>query len=339
VATRRNPAVSIPALFSTLTAYQRSAALKAAIELDVFTAVAEGNDTPAALARRCEAAERGMRILCDVVVVLGFLVKRDGRYALAPGAELFLDRRSPAYAASAVDFVASPFLVERFMTATEAVRKGGTVIPEDGTLAPENPVWVEFARAMGPVAAFQAELVANLLDAGAGARWKVLDVAAGHGAFGIALAKRNPNARIVALDWPNVLAVAEENARRAEVVDRFETLPGSALEVEFGGDYDLVLLTNFLHHFDPPGCERILRKAYAALRPGGKAVTLEFVPNEDRVSPPEAASFSLVMLVTTPSGDAYPFSELDRMCRNAGFASNELHDLAPTFHREVISTK
>jgi SAM-dependent methyltransferase len=330
--------VSIPALLSTLTAYQRSAALKAAIDLDVFTAVAEGHDTPAALARSRAAAERGMRILCDAMVVLGFLAKQDGRYALAPGAELFLDRRSPLYAASAASFMTSPRLVDHFMTATEAVRKGGTVIPDEGTLAPENPIWVEFARAMRPLAAFQARLLADLLEADAAPR-RVLDVAAGHGEFGIAFAKRNPGTVIVALDWPNVLPVAEENAREAAVIDRFEKLPGNALEVEFGSGYDLVLLTNILHHFDAEGCERILRKAHSALEPGGKAVTLEFIPNEDRVSPPEAASFSLVMLVTTPNGDAYTFSELDRMCRNAGFAKNELHDLPPSFHRVVVSTK
>jgi ubiquinone/menaquinone biosynthesis C-methylase UbiE len=332
------PQVSIPALFSTLTAYQRSAALKAAIDLDVFTAVGEGHDTPAALARSRAASERGMRILCDAVVVLGFLTKRNGRYALAPGAELFLDRRSPVYAGSAANFIASPRLIDHFMTATEAVRKGGTVIPDDGTLADENPIWVEFARAMGPIAAFQAQLVADLLEADAAPR-RVLDIAAGHGEFGIAIAKRSPSATVVAVDWPNVLVVAEENARKAGIIDRFEKLPGSALEVKFGSDYDIVLLTNFLHHFDTAGCEQILRKVHSALKPGGKAVTLEFVPNEDRVSPPEAATFSLVMLVTTPGGDAYTFSELDRMCRTAGFTKNELHDLAPTFHRVVISTK
>jgi ubiquinone/menaquinone biosynthesis C-methylase UbiE len=155
----------------------------------------------------------------------------------------------------------------------------------------------------------------------------------------VALARANPKAEIVALDWANVLTVAEETARKAGVIDRFRKLPGSALDVDFGEGYDLVLVTNFLHHFDPAGCETILRKVYRALKPGGSAVTLEFVPNEDRISPPEAATFSLVMLVMTPGGDAYTFRELDRMMRNAGFAKNELHELPPSLHRVVISTK
>ena len=100
-----------------------------------------------------------------------------------------------------------------------------------------------------------------------------------------------------------------------------------------------MLLTNFLHHFDAAGCETILKKVHRALKPGGRAVTVEFVPNEDRVSPPEAAAFSLTMLVLTPGGDAYTFAELERMMRNAGFAKNELRELPPSFQRVVVSTK
>jgi SAM-dependent methyltransferase len=331
--------VTIPTLFATLSAYQRSGAFKAAIDLDLFTAIGEGNDSTAALASRCRAAERGIRVLCDTLATMGLLTKKDGRYALARGADALLDRRSATYVGSAATFVASPQLMEPFMRVADAVRRGGTVIPDDGTLAAEHPIWVEFARAMGPLAALSGRLLANLLRADTAPPWKVLDIAAGHGEFGVALARVNRKAEIVALDWPNVLAVAEETARKAGVIDRFRKLPGSALDVDFGEGYDLVLVTNFLHHFDPAGCETILKKVHRALKPAGRAVTLEFVPNEDRVSPPEAATFSLVMLVTTPGGDAYTFRELDHMMRNAGFAKNELHELPPAFHRVVISTK
>jgi 2-polyprenyl-3-methyl-5-hydroxy-6-metoxy-1,4-benzoquinol methylase len=179
--------------------------------------------------------------------------------------------------------------------------------------------------------------MAGLVGAAKGKKWKVLDIAAGHGLFGIAIAKHNPNAEIVAVDWPSVLAVAQENARAAGVAARYRTRPGSAFEVDFGSDYDLVLLTNFLHHFDAPTCEKFLRKVHAALAAGGRAVTLEFIPNEDRVSPPVAAKFSLIMLSSTPSGDAYTFSEYERMFRNAGFQSSELHALPPTPSRVVLS--
>jgi 2-polyprenyl-3-methyl-5-hydroxy-6-metoxy-1,4-benzoquinol methylase len=78
---------------------------------------------------------------------------------------------------------------------------------------------------------------------------RVLDIAAGHGLFGIEIAKQNPHARVTGLDWAPVLRVALDNARKAGVQDRYDMLPGDAFEVDFGGPYDAVLLTNFLHHF------------------------------------------------------------------------------------------
>jgi cyclopropane fatty-acyl-phospholipid synthase-like methyltransferase len=149
----------------------------------------------------------------------------------------------------------------------------------------------------------------------------------------------NPNAEIVALDWPNVLEVAKENARNAGVSDRYSTKEGSAFDVDYGIGYDIVLLTNFLHHFDAPTCETLLRKVHAALADGGRAVTLEFVPNEDRVSPPIPAAFSMMMLGSTPKGDAYTFSELGGMFTNAGFAHSELHQLMGSPEQVVISRK
>ena len=325
--------------FETLNAYQQTEALKAAIELDLFTAIGEGGGTSAELAERCRASERGIRILCDYLVVIGFLNKGENRYGLTPDSAKFLDRRSPACMATIARFIISPTLTGAFRDVAAAVRKGGTVMSEEGMVAPEHPVWVDFARAMAPMMALPAELIAGLMGANAGEKWKVLDIAAGHGLFGIALAKHNPNAEIVAVDWPNVLDVARENAKAAGVSGRYRTIAGSAFEVDYGSGYNLALLTNFLHHFDVPTCESLLRKIHAALAPGGRAVAYEFVPDEDRVSPPVAAKFSLMMLGTTPSGDAYTFSEYERMFRNAGFKASELHPLPPTPERVVISRK
>lgn len=330
-----------PALFiDSLNAYQRSAALKAAIELNLFTAIGEGRHTTSDLARHCGAAERGVRILCDYLAIIGFLTKERDRYDLTPDSGAFLDRRSPAYLGTVVEFLGSPFITDGFKDLTAAVRKGGTVLSGGaGHLGPEDPMWVSFARAMAPLMRLPAERLAHLLEADAAPAWKVLDIAAGHGVYGIALARHNPRAQIIAQDWANVLAVATENAEAAGVSQRHRTLPGSAFEVEFGSDYDLVLLTNFLHHFDPPTIERLLRKVHAALKPGGRAVALEFIPDDDRISPPTAAAFSLIMLAGTPSGDAYTFAEYERMFRNAGFSSSKLHELPPTFSRVVLASR
>jgi len=159
---------------------------------------------------------------------------------------------------------------------------------------------------------------------------KVLDIAAGHGLFGIAVAELNPAAEIVAVDWKNVLNVALANAAKAGVSQRYRTIPGSAFEVDFGSGFDLVLLPNFLHHFDPPTNVELLKKIRAAMKPGALLATVEEVPNDDRISPP-IASFSMMMLCSTPSGDAYTFRELDQMFREGGFGESTMRTLEPTF--------
>ena len=329
-----------PALFfQTMNAHQRTEALKAGIELDVFTAIAEGKTTAAEIAKHCQTSEKGMRILCDFLTIMEFLTKQNDHYGLTLDSSVFLDKRSPAYLGGAVEFMCSPMLTDGAKYIAEAVRRGGTVMENDGTIGPENPVWVKFARGMAPLMFMPAQLMAKMVDPNSDRKLKILDIAAGHGMFGIAFATANKQVEITALDWKSVLEVAKENAAKFGIADRYSTIEGSAFDVDFGSGYDLILLTNFLHHFDPPTCETLLRKVHAALADGGRAVTLEFVPNEDRVTPPDAASFSMMMLTSTPSGDAYTFSELEKMFANAGFSRSEMHALPPTIQQVVISEK
>jgi ubiquinone/menaquinone biosynthesis C-methylase UbiE len=168
---------------------------------------------------------------------------------------------------------------------------------------------------------------------------KVLDIAAGHGMYGVTVAKNIPNVQVTALDWPAVLEVAKENAAKAGVSDRYSTLPGSAFDAELGQGYDYIFVTNFLHHFDLPTNEKLLRRFHAALKPGGKALTVEFVPNPDRVTPPMAAAFSLVMLAHTDSGEAYTFAEYEKMMRAAGFKSCGLHPVPELPQQVVVAEK
>ena len=330
-------APSPEAIFDTLVAYQRSAALEGAINLDLFSAIAAGATSIAALARHCGASERGLRSICDYMVVAGFLTKSGTEYALTPETAKYLDKGSPDYLGSITDFLHSPDLQSAFRDVAGAVRKGGTLLEKGGLMAPDHDAWTKFARAMAPMAAAQGGALANLLAGLDRAPIRVLDVAAGHGLYGIALAKRWPRARIVLQDWPKVLAVAEENVRSAGLESRFTALPGDAFEIDLGEQYDTILLTNILHHFDPPTCVRLLRKTRAGLVPGGVAVTIESVVNPDRVSPPMAGAFSLVMLVATAAGDAYTLAELAGMFREAGYSRSEIHPLEGTIQQAILS--
>jgi SAM-dependent methyltransferase len=323
--------------FGAINAYEQTEAMKTAVELEVFTAIAEGNTTAAAIAKRCEASERGVRVLCDFLTIHGFLTKDGTQYGLTQDSAVFLNRKSPAYVGGAIEFLLAPRVREAHALLTEAVRRGGSALGE-GNMVPENPDWVKFARAMMPMMVMPAQIMTAELLKG-GAAHKVLDIAAGHGIYGITVAKQNPGAQIYACDWKNVLAVAEENARTMGVGDRHHLLPGSAFEVDFGGGYDLALVANFLHHFDPPTCTTFMKKVHASLAPGGRAAIVEFVPNPDRVSPPMAAAFSMVMLATTPAGDAYTFAELESITKDAGFSRVELAPAALGLDRLVIAYK
>jgi ubiquinone/menaquinone biosynthesis C-methylase UbiE len=332
------PSAPSPALFmDALNAYQRTAVLRAAIELGVFTAIGAEPAGAAAIAERCQASERGIRSLCDYLTVLGFLTKEAAAYRLTQDSAIFLDRRSPAYVGGAVEFMLNPGVVGGFAALTEAVKKGGTAISPLGSVAPEHPMWVDFARAMGPIMHPMASAIPEMLPFEADRPLKVLDVAAGHGVYGIHVARRFPKAQITALDWSNVLEVAQENARAAGIADRYSILPGSAFDVDFGSGYDLVLLTSFLHHFDPPACEAVLRKARGSLADGGLVATVEMVPDPDRVSPAQAVAFSVIMLATTPAGDAYTFEELEGMAKRAGFSRTEERPLAGPANKVLFS--
>jgi hypothetical protein len=174
-----------------------------------------------------------------------------------------------------------------------------------------------------------AELVAKVV-ARPGAVQKGLDISAGHGLFGLMVAKANPEAEIYAADWANVLLVARENATKFGAVQRYHTIPGSAFDSDLGAGYDLALVPNFLHHFDVPTCIKLLRKVRGATKSGATLAIVEFVPNEDRISPRPAAAFSIQMLGGTEGGDAYTFRELSNMISEAGFGPCRQQALAPT---------
>jgi 2-polyprenyl-3-methyl-5-hydroxy-6-metoxy-1,4-benzoquinol methylase len=331
-----------PALFfETAQGYQRAFALKAAVDLDLFTAIAKGSQTVSAIANACQASERGVRILCDALTVLGFISKTDARYSLTPDSAVFLDSRSPAYLGNSLGFLLHTDHRQNFERLAQTVRTGSQGEQARSTLSVEDPIWVDFARGMAPLTTQSAQAIVEHIRPSLAKlnSPKILDIAAGHGMFGIAIARQFPGAQIYGQDWGSVLRVAQENAQTLGVADRYHQIAGSAFEVDFGHGYDVVLLTNFLHHFDPPANEALLKKALAALNPGGQAVILEFVPNDDRISPPQAALFSLVMLGNTSKGDAYTFAELARMCSNAGLRNPQLIAIEPGFQSLVVAKK
>ena len=312
--------------FDTMQAYQRTAALRAAIDLSLFTAIGDGASTVPAIAAACQASERGTRILCDYLTIVGFLTKTGDAYQLTPATAFFLTRKSPAYLGGTMEFMNTADVVRHFDDLAGTIRRG-SIPKSDSTVSDENPVWETFARAMMPMMMPPAQAIAKILGVADAGPIRVLDIAAGHGIFGIVIAQRNAQAEIVASDWAGVLKVATDNAGKMGVGARHTALAGDAFTADWGTGYDLALMTNFQHHFDVATCTTLLKKVAAALKPGGRVAVLEFVPNDDRVSPPGPAMFALQMLGSTPAGDAYTLKELTAMLEDAGFATVSGHPL------------
>ena len=161
--TQAAPQIDLQPIWHLMTAFHHSAAFKAAIELDLFTKIEEGNKTGAEIAAACGAAERGVRILADTLTVLGLLSKKNGEYSLSDNAAFFLSKTSHAYMGSCVEFLMGETQMRGMNDLTNAVRQGGTTVTGDGSVDPESPMWVTFARAMAPLMfpASEASVVAG----------------------------------------------------------------------------------------------------------------------------------------------------------------------------------
>lgn len=192
-------AVSPAPFVDAVLGYQQTAAMRAAIKLDLFSLICAGTDNAEAIAIACGTATRGIRILADYLTIRGFLVKAGDHYQPTPMTRAFLDRTSPTYMGSIVDFMAAPEFMALFQDdPLSYVRNGGS--PGLANVAPENPLWITFAQAMVPFVHAQAALVAAHVADWQRKPRRVLDIAAGHGMFGIILANAVPEAAVTAVD-------------------------------------------------------------------------------------------------------------------------------------------
>jgi len=309
--------------------YQKTAALNAAIKLDIFTAIGKHCLTVEQIADVTGGSLRGVRILCDFLCVIGLLEKNTNLYNLSVDAKRFLDRTSPHCLADVIDFLAAPEIVSMIIDdpPSYVIAGGASGLTK---ISPDSPVWVKFARAMIPFASVAAKRTTAYIAKKAMQPRKVLDIAAGHGLFGIEVANVISDALVMAIDWDNVLEVARRNADLAGLANRYKTTSGNAFEVDWGDNYDLILLPNILHHFDQDGCVRLLCKAKESLSIDGSVFVIDIIPNPDRVSPPEQAAFAFLMLATTPNGDAYTCTEYETMAGAAGLTLVDSMQLFPT---------
>lgn len=260
-------------IMQALSAFWVSAALKSALDLDLFGALADGPLDARALGARIGAPARSTALLADALVGTGFLTKNRDRYELPPVSATFLDPAKPTFFGGMAHIVSSPVLWEGLQHLADAVRNGGSVL-EQHTLTPDNPFWHTFAQASLGLAASQGSAVAEALAERKVPVTKILDVAAGTGGYGYSVAARFPDSRVTFADWPGVLEYTSRNADRFGVRGRASYAPGDIFSSDWGGGYDLVLLPNIYHHFDEADCVALSRRVRASLAPGGAVVVV-----------------------------------------------------------------
>lgn len=285
-------------------------ALLTALELDVFTAVAEGA-SPEAVAEKINAEPRATEMLLNALTSLKLLEKREGTFFNSAASARFFAEGSHDNARPGLLHTAN--LWKRWSTLTDAVREGTAVAPRvrDGQ-------WVKsFIAAMDRNAKERAGAVVNAIASPAIQR--VLDLGGGSGAYSIALARAVPGLKAEILDTAEVVPLAQDYIRKAGLADRISTRVGDMLADPLGEGFDLILVSAICHMFPPDKNRALFERAFNALAPKGQMVVQDFILEPDKTAPRAAALFALNMLVGTSSGSTYSEPEYASWLRDAGF--------------------
>jgi 2-polyprenyl-3-methyl-5-hydroxy-6-metoxy-1,4-benzoquinol methylase len=325
--------ISQKQILETSRAFMLSRVLLTGYELGVFTVLDGGPKTSTEVAEKVEGNERGTdRLLC-ALVALGFLEKQDGLYSNTEISQRYLVRGKPEYLSGMAHTM---HLYASWGTLTEAVKKGGSVLPpRPYDASPEKTE--AFIAAMDWRAQNQAPEVASLLELSETKR--VLDVGGGSGIFSTAMAKANPNLTATVFDLPSVIPLTRRYVEQEGMTGRIDTAAGDYETDELPSGYDLVFLSAIVHSGSVESNRKLIAKCAAALNPGGRVAVMDFIMEPDRTTPPHGAMFALNMLVNTDGGDTFTVDQivgwlvdagLERITRtDASFGTGILTGLKP----------
>jgi 3-hydroxy-5-methyl-1-naphthoate 3-O-methyltransferase len=293
--------------------------LEAAIKHQVFDLLDSGPKTIGELSQGSGASERGLRAIMNALVGLNFLLKdHQERFFLTAESSQFLVSTKPGFQGAILRH-ASEDLIPKWLRLNEIVATGKPLAAANQQSCGED-FFEHFVTDIFPMSYPAAQTLAHHLALnGAGSPVRILDVAAGSGVWGIALAQCHPQVHVTAVDWPQVISVTRRTAARFQLADRFSFVEGDVLQAEFGKDYAVTTLGHILHSEGRDRSRALLRKTFAALRPGGTVAIAEFVANHDRRGPMNALLFAVNMLVNTEFGDTYSFEEIGAWLAEAGF--------------------
>jgi 2-polyprenyl-3-methyl-5-hydroxy-6-metoxy-1,4-benzoquinol methylase len=300
----------------------KATALHAALELDAFTIIANGNHTRAAIAAKAGCDQRGMRILLDALCSLKLLRKQKGDYFLTPVSESFLVRGKPAYYGEWCLRTQLAFDVRSRVA--DGIRTG-RVVAIDASQPDSSDLWKsDISRALytWPLEAKQARQMWRTL--GVTRRRKpsprVLDIACGSGVNSLVLAQADPGARVTVFDFSDVLEVTREVAEAMGVAKQAEFRSGDVLTSDFGTDcFDIVLLGKILYYFYADHAAGILRRVYSALKKDGLIVISTYIGDDRTCRDERALMAALQLFIFAPESHVYTLSEYRDLLRRAGF--------------------
>ena len=294
-----------------------SLTLIAAIDLDIFTAISRGNKTVADLAKALNAPKRGVERLLDALAGMGYLTKKGTQFGLTPVSDVFLVSTKHTYIGAMAD--ESQITFPGWMQLADVVRRGRPVAGLD--TAEGKEFFPRLVRAIFPMTYNAARgLVAAFPAAKLKKVQRILDVAAGSAAWSLPFAQALPNARVTALDYPEVTAVARQFTQQFGVGDRYDYLEGDLRQVDFGQkEYDVVILGHIIHTEGEKWGKTLISKSYRALKPGGTLVIAEMIPNDTRTGPLFPLLFGLNMVLHTHEGDVFTMAQYRQWLKQAGF--------------------
>jgi SAM-dependent methyltransferase len=300
--------------------YAPTLILETALKFRLFDHLDGGSKTSEELAAATGATQRGVRAIADALVSLDFLRREGDRYVLTPESATFLVSTRPAFHGTFFQHTVRQ-LIPRWLQLSEVVRTGQPAVAlndhHDGAA-----FFAEFVESLFPLSYAAARTLGEHLRlADVDRPVSVLDLGAGSGVWGIALAQSSPRVRMHAVDWPEVLDVTRKVVGRVGLADRLTTSAGDLLEADFGRDHTVATLGHILHSEGPDRSKKLLGRILAALAPGGTLAIAEFVPNEERTGPPNALIFAVNMLVNTTDGDAFTFNEIAAWLKEVGFVN------------------
>lgn len=312
--------------------------LEAAIKHRIFDLLDGGAKTVQQIQAENGASVRGLTAIMNALVALKFLSKdSEQRYSLTPESSAFLVSTKPSYQGGFFKHITG-HLIPSWMKLTEIVKTGHGVreVDDESTGA---KFFEEFVEDIFPMSYSAARVLAEHLKVALSATpIKVLDLAAGSGVWGIALAKASKQVHVTAVDWAAVLPVTRRVTQKHGVADRFTFVEGNIHEANFGGGFNIATLGHILHSEGASRSKKLIHRTFEALAPGGTIAIGEFLSNDVHSGPVSAMIFAVNMLVNTTEGDTFSFSEISAWLREAGFINPRTVD-APGPSPMILATK